>query len=210
MKVLDFGLAKMGGPPSASATTLPPYHDGTQAGVILGTAAYMSPEQAKGKPVDQRADIYAFGVVLYEMVTGMRLHRGDTSTEVLASVIREEPRLDKVPPQLHRLLRRCLEKDPQKRQRHIGDVMALVDDTPAVSPRRSRPAPTLHRTWRWVAAGDRRRGGRGIWGPWRNRPSPRPFGSKSGRRELTFINGGYPMVSPNGKWVVIAAVGGTA
>ena len=89
----------------------------------------MSPEQAKGKVVDQRADIYAFGAVLYEMVTGKRLHDGETTTEVLASVIKEDPNWDRVPPQLHRLLRRCLEKDPQKRLRHIGDVMALVDES---------------------------------------------------------------------------------
>ena len=139
VKVLDFGLAKMGGAPAASGDESPTFiSDGTQAGVILGTAAYMAPEQAKGKPVDQRADIYAFGVVLYEMVTGTRLHTGDSSTEVLASVIKEEPNWAKVPSQLQRLLRRCLEKDPQKRLRHIGDVMALVDDVPVV---RSEPQP---------------------------------------------------------------------
>src|SRR5205085_8579356 len=91
---------------------------------------YMSPEQAKGKAVDQRSDIYAFGVVLYEMLTGKRLHQGETTTEVLASVIKEEPQWEKVPPQLQRLLRRCLEKDPQKRLRHIGDVLCLVEDGP--------------------------------------------------------------------------------
>src|ERR1700694_3978945 len=131
VKVLDFGLAKMGGTPTVHGDHSPTLTIGqTEAGMILGTASYMSPEQAKGKPVDQRADIYAFGVVLYEMLTGKRLHHGDTTTEVLASVIKEEPQWDKVPPQFQRLLRRCLEKDPQKRLRHIGDVMALVDDTP--------------------------------------------------------------------------------
>jgi Tol biopolymer transport system component len=99
--------------------------------MILGTASYMSPEQAKGKPVDQRADIYAFGAVLYEMLTGTRLHRGETTTEILASVIREEPPWDNVPLRVRRLLRKCLEKDPQKRLRHIGDVMALLDDASA-------------------------------------------------------------------------------
>src|SRR5689334_201049 len=92
VKVLDFGLAKMGGTPVAQSDLSPTLSMGqTEAGMILGTASYMSPEQAKGKPVDQRADIYAFGVVLYEMVTGQRLHQGDTTTEVLASVIKEEP-----------------------------------------------------------------------------------------------------------------------
>ena len=214
-QVLDFGLAKMGGTPTARSDDSPTIMTGrTEVGVILGTAAYMSPEQAKGKPVDQRSDVYVFGAVLYEMVTGMRLHSGDTTTEVLASVLREEPRWDKVPPQLHRLLRRCLEKDPQKRQRHMGDVMALVDDTPAVPApapaAKSRPTPPT-RTWRWVAAvGALAVVGAVVvmWGPWRqpaSAPAVRFEIRPSGK--LTFINGGYPMVSPNGKWVVIAAVG---
>jgi len=98
VKVLDFGLAKIGGtPPTQSdhSPTLTIRHIDeaqTQAGMILGTAAYMSPEQAKGKEVDHRADIYSFGVVLYEMVTRTRLHHGETTTEVLASVLKEEPR----------------------------------------------------------------------------------------------------------------------
>ena len=134
VKVLDFGLAKMGGTPTVHGDHSPTLTIGqTEAGMILGTASYMSPEQAKGKPVDQRADIYAFGVVLYEMLTGQRLHSGETTTEVLASVIKEEPRWEKAPPQVQKLLRRCLEKDPQKRLRHIGDVMALIDDAPAAA-----------------------------------------------------------------------------
>lgn len=133
VKVLDFGLAKMGGTPAAVQSDESPTltMGQTEAGMILGTASYMSPEQAKGKPVDQRSDIYAFGAVLYEMLAGRRLHRGETTTEVLASVIKEEPRWEKVPAQVQKLLRRCLEKDPQRRLRHIGDVMALVEEAPA-------------------------------------------------------------------------------
>ena len=149
VKVLDFGLAKMGGTPTAQTDHSPTLTiNQTEAGVILGTASYMSPEQAKGKAVDQRADIYAFGVVLYEMLTGARLHRGETTTEVLASVIKEEPQWDKVPGQLQRLLRLCLEKDPQKRLRHIGDVMALVDGAPAVAPPVSFVPATGEPRWR--------------------------------------------------------------
>ena len=120
--------------------------------MILGTASYMSPEQAKGKPVDQRADIYAFGAVLYEMLTGARLHRGETTTEILASVIREEPPWGNVPPQVRRLLRRCLEKDLQKRLRHIGDVMALLDEASA-APVSASPVPARKRSLKlvWVA-----------------------------------------------------------
>jgi eukaryotic-like serine/threonine-protein kinase len=126
----------------------------TEMGVILGTAAYMSPEQAKGKPVDRRSDLYAFGLVLYEMVTGKRLHQGETTTEVLASVIKEEPNWERVPVELRKLLRRCLEKDPQKRQRHIGDVMALVEQGgPGFGLRgTSVPPPGRRLLWPGVAA----------------------------------------------------------
>ena len=182
----------------------------TEAGVILGTAAYMSPEQAKGKPVDQRADIYSFGVVLYEMVTGTRLHRGETTTEVLASVLKEEPRWDKVPPQVQRLLRRCLEKDPQKRQRHIGDVMALVDDGGTGF----QPAAGLQsgprRRWLWpsaAVAGLAIVAAIAYWAPWRSQSTaPSIRFEIQPTASMTFINGGYPMVSPNGKWVVLPAM----
>src|SRR5712691_8958492 len=105
VKVLDFGLAKMGGTPTVQGDQAPTLTIGkTEAGMILGTASYMSPEQAKGKPVDQRADIYSFGVVLYEMLTSKRLHRGETTTEILASVIKEQPQWETVPAQVRRLL----------------------------------------------------------------------------------------------------------
>ena len=129
VKVLDFGLAKLGGTPAAPSQDSPTLSmAATQAGVILGTLAYMAPEQAKGKPVDQRADIWAFGVVLFDMVTGKPLFHGESTTEILASVIKEEPQWERAPVEVRRLLRRCLEKDPQKRLRHIGDAMALWDD----------------------------------------------------------------------------------
>ena len=197
VKVLDFGLAKMGGEPMMKSDESPTITMAqTEAGMIIGTAAYMSPEQAKGKVVDQRADIYAFGAVLYEMVTGKRLHDGETTTEVLASVIKEDPNWNRVPPQLHRLLRRCLEKDPQKRLRHIGDVMALVDESGPGVQVASPPHSKGRR--KWLLAG--------IavavlvlatiiafWAPWQS-PSTAP----SVRFEIqptasmTFINGGYP------------------
>jgi hypothetical protein len=99
--------------------------------MILGTAAYMSPEQARGKPVNKRADIWAFGVVLYEMLAGRRLFEGEDVSEVLAQVITKEPEWDLVPEKVRRLLRRCLQKDPRKRLRDIGDAMELVEDVGA-------------------------------------------------------------------------------
>ena len=136
VKVLDFGLAKFGGTPTAPTEDSPTVTMlATQVGVVLGTAAYMSPEQAKGKSVDKRADIWAFGVVLYEMLTGKRMFTGETITELLGSVLKEEPDLSRVPDRVRRLLRACLEKDPQRRLRDIGDAWRLLDDAPAASAR---------------------------------------------------------------------------
>ena len=135
VKVLDFGLAKAmdptvaaSGPKSATELAASPTLTlgQTVQGVILGTAAYMSPEQAKGAAVDKRADIWAFGVVLYEMLTGRRLFEADTAPETLAGVLKSTIDLETVPPQtppaLRRLLRRCLERDPRNRLRDIGDA----------------------------------------------------------------------------------------
>jgi serine/threonine protein kinase len=131
VKVLDFGLAKVA-PASAGesdAANSPTLTIGaTQAGMLLGTAAYMSPEQARGQPVDKRADIWAFGVVLYEMITGKRLFEGDTVSDTLAAVLIKEPDLSAVPPKVQRLLQRCLEKDAKKRLRDIGDAWQLLED----------------------------------------------------------------------------------
>jgi len=123
VKVLDFGLAKTLGPRAAGSPEDSPTRtlSETRAGVILGTAAYMSPEQARGKPVDARADIWAFGVVLYEMVTGQKLFKGDGLSEILASVLKEEPKLERAPEKLQHLLRSCLQKDPKQRLQAIGD-----------------------------------------------------------------------------------------
>ena len=135
VKVLDFGLAKLAEPGAGSAdaaeltmspTIMSPAM--TQAGVILGTAAYMSPEQARGRAVDRRADIWAFGVVLYEMLAGHRPFKGDDLAETLASVVKDQSDLSKVPVQVRRLIGRCLEKDPQRRLRAIGDAWDLLDD----------------------------------------------------------------------------------
>ena len=149
VKVLDFGLAKVGSgfTPDDAAVTVS--LGATQAGMILGTPAYMSPEQAKGRSnVDKRADIWAFGAVLYEMLTGERAFPGDDVTEVLAAVVLKEPTLDKAPPHLRRLLRKCLEKDPKKRLRDVGDVWDYVDSPATAQPGSSRDRRNLM----WPAA----------------------------------------------------------
>ena len=132
VKVLDFGLAKTVDQPVAASPEVSPTLSmaATQAGVILGTAAYMSPEQARGKAVDKRADIWAFGVVLYEMLTGKRLFQGEDLTEIVASVVKDQPDLSAIPEPAKRLLERCLEKDPKKRLRDIADMGLLLEPAP--------------------------------------------------------------------------------
>jgi eukaryotic-like serine/threonine-protein kinase len=140
VKVLDFGLAKAREIQGvASISDSPTLASISAPGVILGTAAYMSPEQARGRSVDRRTDIWAFGVVLYEMVTGRRLFEGEDVTETIAAVVKEQPDWTQVPSSVRRLLKSCLEKDPKKRLQAIGDMRLLLDDAaPAASASRPR------------------------------------------------------------------------
>ena len=134
VKVLDFGLAKaLEASTSSPALSQSPTFAGTMAsGMIIGTAAYMSPEQARGKPVDRRADIWAFGVVLYELLTGRRVFEGETISDTLAAVLRAEPDRALLPADLPRAVRalidRCLEKTPHRRLRDIGEAVLLLED----------------------------------------------------------------------------------
>src|SRR5688572_8456460 len=153
VKVLDFGLAKALEPASAISPTLTASPtittpaQMTHVGMILGTAAYMSPEQAKGRPADKRSDIWAFGCVLFEMLTGTRAFEGEDVSDTLAAVLRGEPDWNALPagtpPVVHRLLRRCLAKDPRERLRDIGDVrFDLAEATTPASSIAVTAAPT--------------------------------------------------------------------
>jgi len=155
VKVLDFGLAKAaeessaaGDPANSPTATLSP----TRAGVILGTAAYMSPEQARGAVADRRADIWAFGVVLYETLAGQRAFAGESVTDILAGVLRGEPDWNALPaatpPRIRTLLRRCLERDRKQRLQAIGEARIAID-----APEQDvRPLPAAARRWPWAAA----------------------------------------------------------
>jgi serine/threonine-protein kinase len=141
VKVLDFGLAKaVAGDGSPSDPTHAPTMTigGTRDGMILGTAAYMSPEQARGKPVDTRTDIWAFGCVLYEMLTGHATFARETIADTLAAIIERDPEWKALPPAtppaIVRLLRRCLEKDPGRRLQDIADVRIAIDEAPSNLP----------------------------------------------------------------------------
>jgi len=153
VKVLDFGLAKAWSGASGDAAsgsralsespTLA--HTGTAAGLVLGTAAYMSPEQARGRAVDKRSDIWSFGVLLHESLTGKRLFDGETVSDVLAAVLKTEPDWASLPaatpPAVRRLLARCLERDPKRRLRDIGEARLLLESAAtAASPEATAPA----------------------------------------------------------------------
>jgi eukaryotic-like serine/threonine-protein kinase len=142
VKVLDFGLAKIADPvnPASNSANSPTLSmRSTEAGVIMGTAAYMAPEQARGQAVDKRADIWAFGVVVWELLTGRRMYEGETVSDVLAGVLKNEPDLSGVPPKFRRLLSRCLEKDPRKRLRDISVWRDLLDAPAGTVPAAASP-----------------------------------------------------------------------
>ena len=164
VKVLDFGLAKLvepaGTTAAAGVATISPTITTpamTQMGVILGTAAYMSPEQARGKPADKRSDIWAFGCVLYEMLTGTRTFAGEELTDVLAAVVRAEPNWSRLPANtptaFRRLLRRSLVKDRKRRLADIADVRLELDEiatNPAAEDIVPLVTPSFRRPWFWI------------------------------------------------------------
>ena len=193
VKVLDFGLAKALEPaassPGASVSPTLSLH-ATQAGIILGTAAYMAPEQARGKAADTRADIWAFGAVLFEMLAGIRPFPGDEISDTLAGILKSEPAWEALPRDtsaaIRRLLRRCLQKDRQQRLQHIGDARLEIDEaqrqtsteSDASSPSRSRRNTAVAAA---LAVAALAIGAIGGWRP-RGRPRRTRCGWKSARR----------------------------
>jgi eukaryotic-like serine/threonine-protein kinase len=185
VKVLDFGLAK-GVEPAHAAAANPSQSPtisvlATQAGIIFGTAAYMSPEQAKGLPTDHRSDIFSFGCLLYELLTGRRAFVGDTASDMLASVLAREPEWLSLPatidPRVTKLLRRCLAKSRRDRWQAIGDVRAEIESILAELETRRAPAPA--RRWPWLLAASfpvvaALAGGAGAWIALAGRPLPVP------------------------------------
>jgi eukaryotic-like serine/threonine-protein kinase len=153
VKILDFGLAKASSPEPEGGSGSNPEHsptmtiDATTAGTILGTAAYMAPEQAKGKTADKRSDIWAFGVVVYELLTGKKPFQGESVVETLGAVINQQPDWPPVPDRARRLLKWCLEKDRKHRLQAIGDARGFLEEEIPDN------APVARRThWLWPAA----------------------------------------------------------
>jgi serine/threonine-protein kinase len=167
VKLLDFGLAKAfeSWPTAHASATVSPTLSvhATQAGLILGTAAYMAPEQARGKPVDKRADVWAFGVVLFEMLTSTRAFEREDITDTIVAVVSTEPDWSALPaatlPVIRDLMHRCVEKDPRRRLRDIGDARIRIEDVlegrssdASQTPVPSRAAPRIGLAGRMVAA----------------------------------------------------------
>jgi serine/threonine protein kinase/WD40 repeat protein len=221
VKVLDFGLAKAlapegfsGKPDTMNSPTLTTPAM-TRAGMIMGTAAYMSPEQARGKTVDKRADVWAFGAVLFEMLTGERAFPGEEITDTILSVISKEPGWPKLPAAtsagLRRLLARCLRKDPKARLQAMGDARVQIEELlSGASDASPEPLPrsASSRALPWALAASTL--GLAIalvlvWAPWRSGSSPR----KSALRftPLSFEQGGQTgaVWSPDGKAVAFGA-----
>jgi Tol biopolymer transport system component len=224
VKVLDFGLAKAwaadarsgSGPDLSQSPTLA--HTGTQAGVILGTAAYMSPEQARGKPVDKRADIWAFGVVLYEMLAGGSLFAGETVSDVLAAVLTREIDLQRLPastpPAVRTLLRRCLERDPRQRLHDVADARIVLDELRAGrGEAEAVPAPRPGVPGFALAAGAVALAAALAAGAWFGRGAAAPAAPSAAFHRftrLTFASGleSSPSLSPDGEFVAYTAIDG--
>ena len=177
VKILDFGLAKAtdtASSPDPSQAADPGNSPtltigATAVGTILGTAAYMAPEQAKGKTADRRSDIWSFGVIVYELLTGQRLFQGETAVEILGSVLNKDLDISAAPPRAHKLLRWCLEKDRKKRLASISDALKMLE-TGDHAPASIAPTPSK---LPWVVAtalAVALIGALALWAPWRTPP----------------------------------------
>ena len=201
VKVLDFGLAKavnerpvVTGPDSPTLTLR-----ATEAGLILGTAGYMSPEQAAGKTVDRRADIWSFGVVLYELLTGRRLFDGETVTHTLADVVRAPIELGGLP--LRPLMERCLDRNLKTRLAHIGEARIAIE---RYTPETEKPAVSKPSYWPWaVAAVFAVAAGVALWAPWRSAPVVSEM-----RFQVPRARNARSSISPDGQRIAFAGGNG--
>ena len=210
VKVLDFGLAKAVEPTASIANvsqspTITSPAMMTGVGVLLGTAAYMAPEQARGKTVDKRADIWAFGCVLFEMLTARQLFAGETISDTLAAVLKGEPDLARAPAWIQRLLHACLRKDPKQRLQAIGDAWLLLDEAPRALSARSRVPWAVAIAFALIAT-------LALWALWRRPTSNAPHAAMRidldvGVAVATTNLGPDAILSPDGTRLVVVAQG---
>ena len=217
VKVLDFGLAKLRETSEPSLAASMATRELTSEGTIVGTVAYMSPEQAEGKPVDERSDIFSLGVILYEGATGERPFKGDTSMSVLAAILRDTPKSPTdvnpgLPPDLARIVRHCLAKDPDRRYQSAKDLRNDLDELaqPADSSAHAAAiaARPVRARWPWIAAAVAAAAIAAVVWMRRGDQTVAPPPSATHTR-LTQTSGveQFPALSPDGKWVVYAKAG---
>ncbi len=220
VKVLDFGLAKVFGPDELADLSESPtatYHTASE-GTILGTAPYMSPEQARGRPLDKRSDIWSFGCVLYEALTARQAFRGETISDTMAAILKSEPDwnalLANTPPNIRTLLRRCLQKDVSRRLQDIGDARIEIEETlsgavtwpAAPASAQGAPATTWRRMLPWALAGLFAL--TSILASWelQRRPHPNPDAAMHFGVVTNFAGvAGQPSLSPDGRSVAFVS-----
>jgi eukaryotic-like serine/threonine-protein kinase len=218
IKVLDFGLAKLAEPESRVETTTTQTVDMalTQDGAVLGTVAYMSPEQAEGKKVDGRSDVFSFGLILYEMLSGRRAFEGSTKISTLAAILHKEPTpltelVSSVPADLERIVSRCLRKDPERRTQTMKDVrIALEELKQAIESGQTSAARTDTRNPKWLklAAGAAiaiaLAAGFALWRPKDRPPTPQTLFTTHALTDSSGI-ADFPVISSDGKLVAYAS-----
>jgi eukaryotic-like serine/threonine-protein kinase len=225
VKILDFGLAKLTGAADSdlSQTSIPTRRVDTDPGKVLGTVGYMSPEQVKGRPVDHRSDIFSFGAILYEMLSGRRAFHGESAAETMSAVLKEDPpdlleTNQRISPALERLVHHCLEKNPEERFHAASDlafgIEALSGSTPTSSQTMARP--TLASRWMkrselaWAVAAIAVVAALGFAILYFRRPAPSE--AEATRfyvfpPEKTNFQGGAEFISPDGRRLIFSAVG---
>ncbi len=212
VKIVDFGLAKLlepvdSSPDAATLTARPP----TQEGTVLGTAPYMSPEQAEGRKLDGRSDIFSFGSVLYEMVTNRKPFPGDSHLAILTKILHEDPAPPSqlaaaIPPELEKMILRCLRKDPARRFQHMDDLKVALEDVQEESGSGKQAAAPSRRRWAWaVLAPVVLVAGFFAWRMWRSPPPAELLRAVA----LTTFPGAelYPSFSPDGNHVAFTWTG---
>ncbi len=222
VKILDFGLAKLIQPESAdlAQTSAQTISDQTHPGVVLGTAGYMAPEQVRGRPVDHRSDIFAFGTILYEMISGKRAFSGETAADTLSAILKEDPpdlvATDRsIPPALDRIVRHCLEKNPEERFQSARDLafhlesLSTISETSAavMLPKAQRRKWPLDRAWLWVLVALLLANlGLGIWWLRMRAGAAASMRAVQFQRLTDFIGlEEFPSISPDGKSVLFTA-----
>jgi Tol biopolymer transport system component len=211
VKLLDFGLAKLIDSPAMGEEHSRTRLADTAEGTIVGTAAYMSPEQAEGRALDARSDIFSFGSVLYELVTGRRAFSGDSAMSTLSAVLKDEPKpAEEIPSELRKIIARCLRKDPARRSQHIDDVKMSLDELREESesgrlgvveaPAKQKRMPT----WIWIASAAAV--ALAAVAAWRYAPARTTVAEPLRQIPLTTYPGSetYPSFSPDGRQVAFA------